>query len=233
MTRSLKECLGFELEAEDGPIGTVDDLTFDDRTWAVRHLVATAGSWILGRQVVLRQEYLGSLDTLNRRIPISLTKDQIKDAPGSETAKPVSRHQQELLHQKVGGASMLPVAVNVQSIADLQSEPDQPHLRSVKEIIGYEVAAEGGDVGRIDDMLADEDGWVIRYLVVRTGGWFDRKPVVISPSWAQTIDWATRRIVVRISRSFIETAPEYDAASGITRSYEDALHSHYGMAPYW
>jgi hypothetical protein len=44
---------GLVIHASDGTIGTVSDLLFDDRTWALRWLVAETGGWLPGRKLRL------------------------------------------------------------------------------------------------------------------------------------------------------------------------------------
>ena len=53
MWRSIKQLSGDKLGALDGEIGHVKDFYFDDRSWAVRYVVADTGSWLTGRQVLI------------------------------------------------------------------------------------------------------------------------------------------------------------------------------------
>jgi hypothetical protein len=53
MLINTKSIYGTKLAAKDGPIGHVRDFYFDDRTWAIRYVVADTGSWLTGRQVLL------------------------------------------------------------------------------------------------------------------------------------------------------------------------------------
>jgi hypothetical protein len=41
----------------------------------------------------------------------------------------------------------------------------------VKEMEGYAVGATDGAIGHVKDFYLDDEAWVIRYLVVDTGGW--------------------------------------------------------------
>ena len=43
-------------------------------------------------------------------------------------------------------------------------------LRSLNEIIGYRIEASDGELGRAKDFSFDDLSWVVRYLVVDTGG---------------------------------------------------------------
>lgn len=57
--------------------------------------------------------------------------------------------------------------------AEIQSrrEDEDPHLRSVAEVAGYHVHASDGDIGHVEDLLVEETGWGIRYLIIDTRNW--------------------------------------------------------------
>ena len=44
---------GFVIRASDGELGTVDQLYFDDETWAIRYLTVETGGWLGGRSVLI------------------------------------------------------------------------------------------------------------------------------------------------------------------------------------
>ena len=67
------------------------DLYFDDSDWAARYLVADTGTWLPGRQVLLSLRSLGDPDRSEKRIPVRLTKERIRNAPSPDTDRPVSR----------------------------------------------------------------------------------------------------------------------------------------------
>jgi uncharacterized protein YrrD len=43
----------FAIRATDGELGTVDDIYFDDETWAIRYLIVDTGGWLGGRRVLI------------------------------------------------------------------------------------------------------------------------------------------------------------------------------------
>jgi len=45
------------------------------------------------------------------------------------------------------------------------------HLRSTKEVTGYQFGALDGEIGHVDDFIVDDETWAIRYLVVATKNW--------------------------------------------------------------
>lgn len=68
---------GFEVEARDGHIGTVDEAT----TEGANYLVLETGPWIFGKRVMLPAGVVSRVDTEQRKVFVDLTKDQIKSAP--------------------------------------------------------------------------------------------------------------------------------------------------------
>ena len=61
---------GYAIEANDGRIGTVKTLLFDDMTWKIRWLVVDTGHWLKGRQALVHPSALGSADhRLRQSIP--------------------------------------------------------------------------------------------------------------------------------------------------------------------
>lgn len=69
---------GFDVEATDGSIGSIDEATYDV---GASYVVVDTGPWIFGRKVVLPAGAIEMIDLENRKVSVRLTKDQIKDSP--------------------------------------------------------------------------------------------------------------------------------------------------------
>ncbi|HEX6102828.1 MAG TPA: PRC-barrel domain-containing protein, partial [Alphaproteobacteria bacterium] len=44
-------------------------------------------------------------------------------------------------------------------------------LYRVDHLRGYTIRATDGEIGTVDDLLFDDRSWIVRYVVVDTGGW--------------------------------------------------------------
>ena len=84
--RSAREVEGYHVAASDGEIGRVEDFLLDDRDWAIRLLAIDTGNWLPGRKVVISPAWLRAIDWSDQRILVDLTRHQIKDSPGYDTA---------------------------------------------------------------------------------------------------------------------------------------------------
>jgi len=98
MLRSVKNLEGFAICATDGTIGHVKDFYFDDKAWVVRYLVVETGSWLSSRKVLISPLSMGKPDWAQKVVPVSISKEQVKNSPDIDTDKPVSRqHEMQYL----------------------------------------------------------------------------------------------------------------------------------------
>ncbi len=106
-------------------------------------------------------------------------------------------------------------------------------LRNVQGLLNHTLRAEDGLIGTVRDFYFDDHQWTVRYLVVGTGGWFNRQRVLISPEALGVPDWKGETIPVRLTREQVKTSPGIDTAKPVSRQHEEALRAHYGWPPYW
>jgi hypothetical protein len=72
------DLVGYDVEATDGSIGKIDKATNDaDR----QHVVVDTGFWIFGNKRLIPAGAITRLDHSDKKAYVSMTKDQIKEAP--------------------------------------------------------------------------------------------------------------------------------------------------------
>jgi sporulation protein YlmC with PRC-barrel domain len=101
------------------------------------------------------------------------------------------------------------------------------------ELIGRQVAATDGDVGRVEDLFIDDERWVVRFLVVDTGDWLTSRCVLLSPASAVADAPAQGPLPMALTREQIERSPDVDTQKPVSRQYEIAHALHYGYDTYW
>lgn len=69
---------GFDVEAADGHIGTVDETNTDASGSC---LVVDTGFWIFGKKRLVPSGVVTQIDPAERKVYLSMTKDQVKEAP--------------------------------------------------------------------------------------------------------------------------------------------------------
>lgn len=242
MLRSLKELKGYSLKASDGELGEVRDFYFDDSVWMIRYLVADTSRWLTGRRVLLSPATLGTPSWESRTIPVSLTKDEVKRAPDVDTDRPISRQREIELarHYRwpewwgVGGPVVppLPPELDVARTKVVERAQD-PHLRSLSEVIGYHAVAREEKIGKVDDLIADTEHWILRYFVVDTKTWRPGGEVLLAPDWVAHIDWEEHSLFTDLSAEGLRACPPYKASQGVNREYEQKLFDYHGRPQYW
>lgn len=167
---------------------------------------------------------------MDRQLPVSLTRAQVKGSPAVDTRKPVSQ-QQETAYPAYysypfywGGAGLWGVSAHsgrtttrdrineslkARRIREIGA-PDDCHLRSCNAVIGHHLDATDGRVGRVEDMLVDDYTWVIRYLIVATSAWRRGEELLVPPHWIRKVSWPEKQVLVDKTRHSIRDAPHYN-----------------------
>jgi uncharacterized protein YrrD len=246
--KKLERCT---LRATDGEIGRVHDFYFDDQEWVVRYLVADTRRWLPGRQVLIAPASLEQPELERRNVPVRLTMDQIRHGPGIETERPVSRQMEGELSAYYGwpvywGSAIAPGGMSEpmagigapgmigpqggaspSATAVAEEEKGDPHLRSMRELVGYHIQASDGELGHVDDFLLDPRNWAVRYLVIDTRNWLPGRKALLAPKWINRFVWEDAKVYVDLPQKLIRTGPAYDPEAPMTSDYENALLLHY------
>lgn len=262
MLRQIKDLQDLAIVVTDGTIGDVKDLYFDDKDWAIRYLVVDAGSWLSSRKVLISPISAGKPDWVAKQLPVTLTREQVKNSPDIDTDMPVTRQHEtdyldyyqypyywggmglwggdgypNMLMPGYAGYSSAPVlraeADSAQARTEARQRDNDPHLRSCSAVVGYHIEASDGEIGHVQGLLVDEESWAIRYLVVSTSNWWLGHDVLVAPQWIKRVSWEEQAVVVDLNRDALKQAPSYDSALPLAREMEIAVYKHYGRAGYW
>ncbi|MEX2262312.1 MAG: PRC-barrel domain-containing protein [Bryobacteraceae bacterium] len=103
--RSARDLMGYYIEAAGGDIGHVDDLLLDDESWAVRFLVIDTSNWWIGKKVLIAPDWAQRISWEDRRVYVSLEKEQIRGAPEFDPSQPVDREYERRLYEYYGRRS--------------------------------------------------------------------------------------------------------------------------------
>lgn len=230
MLRSLKDQRGYVLHAADGDLGEVRDFYFDDDRWTIRYLIADTTRWRPGRRVLIAPSALGEPSWEQRALSVSLTKEQVKHAPGVATELPVFRHEEAegAFHDKwpewwgVGGP-VLPPAPPELRVPPRIKPPENagdPHLHSLNDLIGYHAVAGAERTGQVEDVIVETRGWVVRYFAINTKRWRPGGHVLVSPDWVERIDAGEKSLVTELSAARLRACLPFAAP---TREHEREL----------
>lgn len=253
MLRTVKQLERLTLHARDGVIGDIKDVYFDDHHWYVRYIVIETGEWLNKRRVLIAPEAVHPAEWDRKVLATDLTQEQVRQSPGVDTDKPVSRQYETSLRQHYGwpaywetvmGPDGLASPILAPTPAANTSEPGltdgdaplvrrgDPHLRSTNDTLRHRIEALDGSIGHVNDFLVDEKSWRIRYLVIDTRNWWPGKKVLVAPDWIKNVNWSDKSVTVNLTRDAIKRSPPYDAAAPWNPEYAAELHDYYGRPRY-
>ena len=245
MLRTLNDLERYKVHATDGDVGRVVNFLLDDEQWVVRYLVVEVG-FLNARRVLISPISFRDVEWRHGHFHLVLTKDQIRNSPSVDTDKPVSRQHEWDYDQYYGYAHYWGGGVGLWGLGPYPMElrgnasPGQRdresgdvHLRSAREVCGYEIRGTDGAIGHVGDFIVDDDTWTIRYLMVDTANWWFGKKVLVAPHWATRVSWPERTVHVQLSRDQIKSSPEWGGTAAINREYEARLYDYYGRPVYW
>jgi sporulation protein YlmC with PRC-barrel domain len=241
--------------ALDGVVGRVADVLYDDVCWTIRYLVMDTGRLLPGRKVLVSPNAVKPLAAAADHIELRLTRRQIANSPDIDAGRPISREQECELADScgfpkywrveplsgTGGYPRFPAA----SAAQAELAANQPArdarlalpggvLRRAAKVRGHAIHATDGRIGRVADVLFDNETWAIRYFVVKTRRyWPGSTSVLIGVHWIERVDWAQQVVRVAITTDQVRSSPVYDGRSPVHRDYQVRLHSAYDRTGYW
>jgi hypothetical protein len=253
---------GCPIRASDGDVGVAKDFLFDDRSWKIRWMEVETGDWLPGRRVLVHSSAIAPLKlppkpTLPMMSPgqtlelgVNLTRSQIEAGPQARADEPVTRQMELLLYDYYGwdpywgvthfGAGALPnselqivpEAVQRDSDAETFALGDDSGLHSGASVNGFHVRASDGDIGHVENLLADDSNWEIRYLIIATRNWLPGTLVQLAPYAVKDIDWFGEHINMNVRRDQVKSAPAWDPLAIADMVSEEALHRHFGWPGY-
>ncbi len=105
--------------------------------------------------------------------------------------------------------------------------------RNVNNLIGNNLDATDGEIGKVEDFYFDDQSWTIRYLVVKTGNWLSGRKVLIAPDALLKHSWESGIFPVNLTREQVRNSPDIDTQKPVSRQHEEQLANYYPWQPYW
>jgi hypothetical protein len=172
---STSELTSYKLQAEDGRLGSIKDVLFDDGRWTVRHFVVDTGGLLTKHKVILDPMEAMQPDQQEKVLPVRLTKDEVKRHPIPESDPPLSHSTKRSgpdAMRSAGAGSMigagpaeLTMSAGTPAYEASYIDPD-PHLRSVTDVQDYRLVTGTDEVGKVKDFVIDPGNWTVTHAVV-------------------------------------------------------------------
>jgi hypothetical protein len=106
-------------------------------------------------------------------------------------------------------------------------------LWDASAINGYAIEASNGRLGTVSDLLFEDVGRVVRWLVVDTGNWLPGRKVLLPLSALGRPDRALRHFPVKLTMQHVKDSPDIDTNRPVSRQIEAHIYDYSGWDPYW
>jgi sporulation protein YlmC with PRC-barrel domain len=85
--RSTKALKGYDIQANDGPIGSVTSFMVDDKSWAIGELIVETGHWYWGKEVRIPASSIKRISYEESLVFVNLSKAEIQGVSERDLAK--------------------------------------------------------------------------------------------------------------------------------------------------
>ncbi|GEM_PF-2241632 len=192
----LSDMLNFAIGANDGTAGRLEDIYFDDVLWNVRHFAVADAGGIGTQEASLEPKDVTGIDFDSRTLTTGWSKQEVAEGPDISADLPVSKQS--------GGQG-------------------DPHLRSVKEILGYAVMSTDGEAGKVIGLVSSDDDWKVHFVAVDTGEWNNNRTVLVAPGLIKPVDFDKQEVHLELDHARLKASPDYDASAPILKDEDVKL----------
>ncbi|MDF1544958.1 MAG: PRC-barrel domain-containing protein [bacterium] len=231
-------------------IGAIWGFVIDKHSWNVRHVIIQTGKGLQDQNVLISRQTFGKPLLSDKVFPVSLTGGN-SGTPASDNAADLSScpYVTKLdicLGPPSGWALARPMPLPafpmpmvssfyvMEHTSSIQGDSKcDAHPQSCRDLIGSLVQATDGRAGVVDDLLLDDNCWLIRYVILDTGKWFPGRKVILSTLWLKYANEDDPTLFMDLPLEAIKNGPEFDPAITISRELEGDIFDHYGRKPYW
>jgi hypothetical protein len=92
------------------------------------------------------------------------------------------------------------------------------------DLVGFDVEATDGAIGRVDDVAAEDGaGWI----VVDTGPWVFGRRIALPAGVIERVDVPGRRVHLACGKEDVRYAPDYDPREGLDEAARAQLADHF------
>ena len=220
MLLTIADLKEYELETTDGATGRISDLYVEDGFWFIRYLVVSSGFWLNQQELLLLPDSVTEIVPETRRLHLKLTEQQLRDSPPRDRHLPISRQYEEQLADHYGWARYwlpatllgsghaptLPANMTAGEKPLDSAEDGEPALRSLNELLSYELRASQGEILPLANMVVSTKNWQLRYLLVPEEGMGDRP---VSLDFVTHCSWEERAIQLSLTPAQLQRQEPY------------------------
>jgi hypothetical protein len=200
----------------------------------------------MAREALLLTSYLGRLNRRTHTLSAEVSLELVAGTPPFDRSQPLTRREEQELHDLYGWPvywweeeeEIIPIGGlwDEEGAAERAAEkerenPDEeefesPQLLFAGDLLGiYGIQAEGEEVGRLQDLVLEDETWAIPYVVIGRAAGADR--ALLSTDYIETTDLAARRLHIAVPADAFASGPVFRSEDPLTPELIRSLHEYY------
>lgn len=105
--------------------------------------------------------------------------------------------------------------------------------RSINSLTGYTIQGIDGEIGKVEEFYFDDRTSTIKYMIVKTGGWFFGKKVLIATEAFLKPEWESKIFPVNLTQEKIKNSPDIDTDQPVSSQQEELMRGYYSWPGYY
>lgn len=212
MLWSFKNLLEYTILTTDGMREPIVSALFDGALWELRYLIVKPEGFS-PTPVMIALTAMRSPNQVARALPTELTAQQVKNSPTIVMNMLMTPSTQKRLNECYAlyqywalsgyASSSLPLALL--SGPETQ-QPETTTFRDTHGLLAMTITAIDGDIGMVDDVIADDETWAIRYLIINGNPSEGDKTAWIPLELVNSVNWEAQHITIDVSCNHVKTS---------------------------
>lgn len=258
---SLKGLTKLEIYSLDGKAGRINDSLFDRKDWSIKFIVDKTAK-LLGKEIAFSPETIASIDWKEKKTYLKYSQEQIRQSPAinakallEPTRKSFRQERIMVFHydwvmnrEDVINKEYIGVPEEAGSavISDVENygskrtryvvqddEYGTPILQSTEKSVGLKISTKSGDLGYVEDFIADDSDWLIRFMIIDAQKQLNGKRVLVAPEAISWISWKQKHLSVDIDKEKLAGCPDFNMMLPLVDDDKSMLFEQYECRRFW
>ena len=104
--------------------------------------------------------------------------------------------------------------------------------RDIISLTGYNMEATDGHIGKVEEFYFEDNTWLIRYLILKTGNWLVYRKLLIAPQFKVKCEARPGIFPVNLSKEQIRAGNYIDSDKAVSRQQDKVLYGRYDRQRY-
>lgn len=240
MKLSLRKLKKYVISTKDDYTYKIEDVLINEDTWRIQYFKINIGGFFKKNFILVPRFLIDKVDINRKVVHFGLFGANIKNCPSFKSELPISKLYQKKLDRyfskedywarhyypptgvpNVTRSCVVPPEPIKSKLKVIDESSIDSSLRSMNEILGYDVQSKDGEAGKLHDFIIDDESLDVLSFAVKFKGKLGMNIKVITASqFISEIRYSDQTIAVNLNTKEIQSSPDYSLKDGINHFLE-------------